>query len=147
MTRYLLLFDSYGFVFVRRPLWREDGSVFRICCLSTPTWVRVPWDPWPYFTLSDLRLLFSSPPTTSRVTVQVFDPASTYLRSSLCNLGEDPQKTPSLNNRSIVGRCRGNVFTEQLPSNGLLLTSLFRFSCVMSEYILPVLAFDVHKCA
>jgi hypothetical protein len=32
MTRYLLLFDSYGLVFVGRPLWREDGSVFYICC-------------------------------------------------------------------------------------------------------------------
>jgi hypothetical protein len=31
MTRYLLLFDSYGLVFVGRPLWREDGSVFCIC--------------------------------------------------------------------------------------------------------------------
>jgi hypothetical protein len=28
MTRYLLLFDSYGLVFVGRPLWREGGSVF-----------------------------------------------------------------------------------------------------------------------
>jgi hypothetical protein len=30
-----------------------------------------------YFTISDLRLPFSSPPTTRRVTVEVFDPAST----------------------------------------------------------------------
>jgi hypothetical protein len=36
MTRYLLLFDSYGLVFVGRPLWREDGSVFCICCWSSP---------------------------------------------------------------------------------------------------------------
>jgi hypothetical protein len=28
MTRYLLLFESHGLVFVGRPLWREDGSVF-----------------------------------------------------------------------------------------------------------------------
>jgi hypothetical protein len=32
MARYLLLLDSYGLVFVGRPLWREDGSVFCICC-------------------------------------------------------------------------------------------------------------------
>jgi hypothetical protein len=32
MTRYLLLFDSYGLVFLWHPLWREDGSVFYICC-------------------------------------------------------------------------------------------------------------------
>jgi hypothetical protein len=31
--------------------------------------------PWPYFTLSDLRLPLSSPPTTHRVTVEVFEPA------------------------------------------------------------------------
>jgi hypothetical protein len=36
MTRYLLLFDSYGLVFVGRPLWREDGSVFCICCWPSP---------------------------------------------------------------------------------------------------------------
>jgi hypothetical protein len=39
--------------------------------------VRVPLDSRPYFTDSDSRLPFSSPPTTRRVTVQVFDPAST----------------------------------------------------------------------
>jgi hypothetical protein len=39
--------------------------------------VQVPWDSRPYFTLSDLRLLISSPLTTRRVTVEVFDPAST----------------------------------------------------------------------
>jgi hypothetical protein len=39
--------------------------------------VRVPWDSWPYFTVSDWRLPFSSPPTARRVTVEVFDPAST----------------------------------------------------------------------
>jgi hypothetical protein len=32
--------------------------------------------------------------------------------------GRPQRKTPpSLNNNSIVGRCRGNMFTEQLPSN------------------------------
>jgi hypothetical protein len=34
MTRYLLLLDSYGLVFVGRPLWREDGSIFCICWSS-----------------------------------------------------------------------------------------------------------------
>jgi hypothetical protein len=36
MTRYLLLFDSYGLVFLGRPLWREDGSIFCICCCPSP---------------------------------------------------------------------------------------------------------------
>jgi hypothetical protein len=31
--------------------------------------VGVPWDSWPYFIASDLRLPFSSPPTTRRATV------------------------------------------------------------------------------
>jgi hypothetical protein len=39
--------------------------------------VRVPWDSWPYFTVSDSRLPLSSPPTTRRTTVEVFDSAST----------------------------------------------------------------------
>jgi hypothetical protein len=36
MNRYLLPFDSYGIVFVGRLLWREDESVFCICCWSLP---------------------------------------------------------------------------------------------------------------
>jgi hypothetical protein len=36
MTRYVLLFDSCGRVFVGRPLWREGGSVFCICCWPLP---------------------------------------------------------------------------------------------------------------
>jgi hypothetical protein len=38
MTRYLLLFDSYGLVFVGLPLWREDGSGFCICCWPSPAY-------------------------------------------------------------------------------------------------------------
>jgi hypothetical protein len=40
--------------------------------------VRIPWDSRPYFTVSDSRLPFSSLPTTRRVTVEVFVPASTW---------------------------------------------------------------------
>jgi hypothetical protein len=36
IIRYLLLFDSYGLVFVGRSLWQEDGSVFCMCCWSSP---------------------------------------------------------------------------------------------------------------
>jgi hypothetical protein len=46
-------------------------------CQRSLSRVRVLWDSRPYFTVSDLRLHFSSPPTTRRVTVEVFDPAST----------------------------------------------------------------------
>jgi hypothetical protein len=41
------------------------------------SWVRVPRDSRPYFTVSDSRLPFSSPPTTRRATVEVFDPTFT----------------------------------------------------------------------
>jgi hypothetical protein len=46
------------------------------CQRSLPR-VLVPWDSRPYFTVSDLRLPISSPPTTRRITVEVFDPSST----------------------------------------------------------------------
>jgi hypothetical protein len=49
-------------------------------CQRSLSLVRVPWDMIPYFTVSDLRLPFSSLPTTRRVTVEVFDPASTRRR-------------------------------------------------------------------
>jgi hypothetical protein len=45
--------------------------------------VRVRWDSRPYFTVSHLRLPFSSPPTTRRVTVEVFVPASTRDSSTI----------------------------------------------------------------
>jgi hypothetical protein len=38
-----------------------------------------------YFTASDSRLPFSSPPTTRRATVEVFDPASTRDSDPLTN--------------------------------------------------------------
>jgi hypothetical protein len=44
---------------------------------SSHSRVRAPWDSRPYFTVSDSILPISSPPTTRRVTVEVFDPAST----------------------------------------------------------------------
>jgi hypothetical protein len=44
--------------------------------------VRVPWYFRPYFTVSDSRLPFLSPPTTRRATVELFDPASTLKSQS-----------------------------------------------------------------
>jgi hypothetical protein len=64
-----------------RSLWREDGSIVYTTAVGTRqrshSRIRVPWRSWPYFTVSDSRLPFSSPPTTRRATVEVFDPAST----------------------------------------------------------------------
>jgi hypothetical protein len=99
MTRYLLLFDSYGLVFVGRPLWREGGFVFCICCW--PLTAKSFSGPCPLgletlFYCPDLRFPFSSPSTTRRVTVEVFGPAS---RSRILSyfLGTDhAQKTQPL---------------------------------------------------
>jgi hypothetical protein len=38
--------------------------------------VRVPWNSRPYFTASDSRLPFSSPPGTRRTTMEIFEPVS-----------------------------------------------------------------------
>jgi hypothetical protein len=46
-------------------------------CLRNLSLLQAPWVSRSYFTVSHLRLPFSSPPTTRRVTVEVFDPAST----------------------------------------------------------------------
>jgi hypothetical protein len=46
-------------------------------CQRSLSRFRVPWNSRPYFAVSNLRLPFSSPATTRRVTVEVFDPAST----------------------------------------------------------------------
>jgi hypothetical protein len=84
MTRYLL-FDSYGLVFLwgvlsdERIIIKMGLSVLYAAgpCQRSLSQVRAPSCTRPYFTVSDLRLPFSSPPTTRRVTVEVFDPAST----------------------------------------------------------------------
>jgi hypothetical protein len=55
--------------------------------------VRVPWDLRPYFIVSDSRLPFSSPPTTRRVTVEVFDPASTVWQTLLLQCFGEPCRT------------------------------------------------------
>jgi hypothetical protein len=80
MTRYLFLFDSYGLVLWGALFDERSGLSFIYAaglCQRSLSRVRVPWDSRPYFTVSDLSLPFSSPPRTRRVTVEVFDPAST----------------------------------------------------------------------
>jgi hypothetical protein len=66
--------------------------------------VPVPWESWPYFTVSDLRLPFSSPPTTRRVTVEVFEPASTLVYKVKVILRPTVQSaSPSWNKAPIWG--------------------------------------------
>jgi hypothetical protein len=59
---------------------------------------RVPLNWRPYFTVSDSRLPFSSPPTTRRATVEVFDPASTREYS---NIQSQSQSYIAIDGRSI----------------------------------------------
>jgi hypothetical protein len=80
MTRYLLPFYSYGLA-----LWgalSDERTGLSFLYAASPRQrslfrVRVPWDSWSYFTVSDSRLPFPSPPTARRATVEVFDSAST----------------------------------------------------------------------
>jgi hypothetical protein len=79
-TRFSLLSGSCGLLMWGVPSDESTGLSFTIAAglrLRSRSGVRVPWDSWPYFTVSDSRLPFSSPPTTRRVTVVVFDPVST----------------------------------------------------------------------
>jgi hypothetical protein len=79
-TRYLLIVSQLRSCSCGAPSLTRGQVCFCMCywpCQRSLSWVRVPWDLRPYFSDSDLRIPFSSPPTTRRVTVEVFDPAST----------------------------------------------------------------------
>jgi hypothetical protein len=77
-------------------------------CQRSLSRVRVPWDSRPYFTVSHLRLPFSSPPTTRRVTVEVFDPASTRGLSERMLHGDYNLKclVKKITGRESQGACR-----------------------------------------
>jgi hypothetical protein len=88
---------------------------------------RIPWDSQRYFTISDSRIPFLSPSTTRRVTVEVFDFASTREWLHLptcpaCNISaRTAQKTPFL------------IFVVQsLPCEHV---------CVLSRYSATALAY------
>jgi hypothetical protein len=70
----------------------------------------------PHFTVSHLRLPFSSPPTTRRVTVEVFDPASTRgcltvtTYQSLYSIRTDhPENTASIIETCLPNHCIATV--------------------------------------
>jgi hypothetical protein len=76
-------------------------------CQRSLSRVLVPWDLRPYFTVSDLRLPFSSHPTTCRVTVEVFDPPSclsdlTLNRYSLHRCRKDNTENKSRDSTAAV---------------------------------------------
>jgi hypothetical protein len=87
---------------------------------SLPTWrdmspyLYPPGTGWPSYTPRHW-VPFSSPPTTRRATVEVFEPAC-----SLYSLGADQTENTAFNSSSIfVG-----FFTDPLPINGRLLIRL-----------------------
>jgi hypothetical protein len=128
--------------------------------------VRVPWNSQSYFTVSDSRIPFSSPPTTRRVTVKVFDPASTWDSPGLqadscyiaaawttqgtqfyCCVAQTTQKTSHVIAKycwSVTSlRLRGSVFTEPLLRSGLynlvvplLVCVLLRNGCFCGSTVL-----------
>jgi hypothetical protein len=129
---------------------------------TPPTWrarspyLHPPGTRWPSYTPRHW-VTFSSPPTTRRATVEVFDPAFTWvfsqssvgMESSLCSLGADPTE----NTVSIVIvqqyfdcflriRCRKNVFAQPLSSNERLsIPPLHRNSC--TRYNIIVMNFTI----
>jgi hypothetical protein len=127
-------YDNYGFLFLWGALSHErTGLTFIYAagpCQRNLSLVRAPCVSRPYFTVSHLRLPFSSPPTTPRVTVEVFDPASTrgeWMRSyasPLYNFGKDRIKATTCNSSSFsvclfvtAGTCLATLYpaTDVLP--------------------------------
>jgi hypothetical protein len=89
-------------------------------CQLSLSRVPVLWDSRPYFTVSDLRLHFSSPPTTRRVTVEVFDPATTRVRTKLAKLRVRVKVTLRL----TVGRSVGQSVSQSVLALAWLSLSL-----------------------
>jgi hypothetical protein len=107
MTRYYRL--RVTVLFLWGALSDERAGLYFVYAAVAP-WqrglsrVRVPWDSRlrDHILLSDLRLPFSSPPTTRRVTVEVFDSASTRGGiGSFYNIGAYRTKN-TCSNSSIV---------------------------------------------
>jgi hypothetical protein len=125
-------------------------------CQRSLSRVLVPWDLRPYFIVSDLRLPFSSPPTTRRVTVEVFDPASTRVIPSVSEcLGVsvpliNPLIAPANNAACFVlrnCRTRRKHVTRYSPipvaydvTAACCVETVFQYCCVTSSCCLPAAA-------
>jgi hypothetical protein len=90
--------------------------------------VRVPWDSRSYFTVSDSRLPFSSPPTIRRATVELFDPAST--RESVSIKSKSSQVKVTL--RLTVGQ---TVTLGVEPHLGLMTRYLLLFDSYGLDFV------------
>jgi hypothetical protein len=94
--------------------------------------VWVPWDWWPYSTLPDSRLPFSSSRTIRRATVEIVDPASTREEFILiwtasyvaCRY---PRKC------LLITRIHGNLFLNELVSKNQSLRK--RVCCLSTRFL------------
>jgi hypothetical protein len=127
---------------VGRSLWWEDGLSFTITagpCQCSHFRVQVPWDLWPYFTVSDSRLPFSLPPTTHRATVEVFDLVSTWDDSSSVGvLVIQPlcmdRVENTVSNSSSIFVFQLLLVKNMLPSNGCCLVCFYGRCLEMGLY-------------
>jgi hypothetical protein len=111
-------------------------------CQRSLSRVQVPWDLRPYFTVSDLRLPFSSPPTTRRVTVEVFlatgcsyiDSAQATKKTPLIFVAYCCTRYPATRCLPRICLCR-NLFIEPLPSNGNPCYNIFSSACWIHKFI------------
>jgi hypothetical protein len=98
------------------------------------SWITVPWDSRPYFTVSDSRHPFSSPHTTSRVTVEVFDHAS----SRVVFISKSQSESESESGSELLYDWRFTANQFVLAPNPLRLTArvFFRLNtCGHSPYV------------
>jgi hypothetical protein len=117
-----------------RVCWRGElsltrGRMFTIAAdprQRSHSRVQISWNSRTYSTVSDSRLLFSSPPTTRRATVEVFVPASTRESPGWMNYNSFIYHVFPLQRE-----CAYRTVTQQWKS---ALAPLFRLSGVMSQY-------------
>jgi hypothetical protein len=141
MIRHLLLFDSYGLVFVGHPLWQEDRSVFCICCWSLPAQSFSGPSPLGLATIFyslrfEISLLVASIDYQGHgegiLPRHHMGSQVTPSWLSLNSICTEPLENTTSNSSSIVVTCvsvtvvvwfgrRGKLFTEPLSSNGRLL--------------------------
>jgi hypothetical protein len=103
-------------------------TIAPVLCQCSHFQVRVPWDSWIYFTVSDSRLPFSLPPTTRRVRWRystewmnewMIWSIESLNMSFLYNFGTN-QIEITISNSSyycVLIRCCGNMSSDPLPSN------------------------------
>jgi hypothetical protein len=104
--------------------------------------VSVPWDSWPYFTVSDLRLHISSPPRLAGSRWRYSNPPPHGYHSLLCPLIIPLQGSHGKHFSSVVLKC---VFIGPLPSNGCpsIVDSVTPELCLLSRCLVISVCFTI----